>query len=180
MTTINQYEGGKKIKSLMNLIIKDPVRRLLLISGTIIVFDQITKYLIISNFMLHETMAITGFFNITHVLNPGGAFGLFADHSAVLRKFFFLFVSSAVALILLWFYKKTWERYTFFSCGLAAIFGGAVGNLIDRFRYGKVVDFLDFYIGYYHWPAFNVADSAICVGMGIFVYHVITNNIPEF
>jgi len=157
-----------------------PLKRLMLVSGSVIILDQLTKYMIISSLLLHESIVVTGFFNITHVLNPGGAFGLFADHSAVVRKFFFLFLSSAVATLLLWFYKKTWKNYPLFSWGLAAIFGGAVGNLIDRFRYGQVVDFLDFYIGYYHWPAFNVADSAICVGMGIFIYHVLINKIPEF
>ncbi len=164
----------------MILKIENTLARLPVISGSIIILDQLTKYVVISSLSLYETIAVTGFFNITHVLNPGGAFGLFADSSAVMRKFFFLFVSSAVAVVLLWFYKKTSHEYPFLSCGLAAIFGGAVGNLIDRFRYGKVVDFLDFYIGYYHWPAFNVADSAICVGMCIFIYHVLINKMPEF
>ena len=154
--------------------------RLFFVGGGVILLDQLTKYIIFSTLALHETVAVTGFFNITHVLNPGGAFGLFADASAWIRQFFFLFVSTVVAVLLLWLYKKTWQTYPLFSYGLAAVFGGAVGNLIDRFRFGKVVDFLDFYIGYYHWPAFNVADSAICVGMGIFLYHVLINKIPEF
>lgn len=154
--------------------------RLTLISTAVIVLDQLTKSIISNSLMLHETIAITSFFNITHVLNPGGAFGLFADHSAVVRQFFFLFVSSVVACALLWFYRKAADGYPLLASGLAAIFGGAVGNLVDRFRYGKVVDFLDFYIGYYHWPAFNVADSAICVGMAVFVYHVVINKMPEF
>jgi len=154
--------------------------RLALISGAVVVMDQLTKYIILTSLMLHETIIVTPFFNITHVLNPGGAFGLFADHSAVVRKFFFLFVSSAVACLILWFYRKTADSHPFLASGLAAIFGGAVGNLIDRFRYGKVVDFLDFYIGYYHWPAFNLADSAICVGMAVFLYHVLFNKVPEF
>lgn len=154
--------------------------RLALISGAVVVLDQFTKYVISTSLMLHETVKVTPFFNITHVLNPGGAFGLFADHSAVVRKFFFLFVSSAVACVILWFYRKAAEGHPFLASGLAAIFGGAVGNLIDRFRYGKVVDFLDFYVGYYHWPAFNVADSAICVGMAVFLYHLLFNKVPEF
>ncbi len=126
---------------------KTALLRLVLISGTIIVLDQATKFVIASTFMLHETIPVTGFFNITHVLNPGGAFGMFADHSPQLRKFFFLFLSSVVACVLLWFYKNTADEFKFLSWGLASIFGGAVGNLIDRFRFGKVVDFLDFYIG---------------------------------
>ncbi len=153
--------------------------RLVLISGTVIVLDQATKFLIASTLLLHETVPVTGFFNITYILNPGGAFGLFADNSPQVRKFFFLFVSSVVVCVLLWFYKKTADEFPFLSWGLASIFGGAIGNLIDRFRFGKVVDFLDFYIGYYHWPAFNVADSAICVGMAVFCYHVAFNKVPQ-
>ena len=89
-------------------------------------------------------------------------------------------MSSLVALFVLWFYKKCASNHVFLSYGLALIFGGAIGNLIDRFRYGKVLDFLDFYIGSAHWPAFNVADSAISIGMGILIYHILFNKMPDF
>jgi len=155
--------------------------RLALISGSIVFFDQISKYIIKINLGLYDNIiVIEKFFNITHILNPGGAFGFFATSSPEIRKFIFLFVSSVVALFILWFYKKSAGNYVFLSHGLALIFGGAVGNLIDRFRYGKVVDFLDFYIGTYHWPAFNIADSAISIGMGILIYHIIFKKIPDF
>lgn len=85
-----------------------------------------------------------------------------------------------MALFVLWLYKKTARDLVFLSLGLALIFGGAIGNLIDRFRFGKVVDFLDFYLGTAHWPAFNVADSAISIGMAILIYHVVFNKIPDF
>jgi len=154
--------------------------RLALISGSIVFFDQISKYIIKINLELYDNIiVIENYFNITHILNPGGAFGLFASSSPEIRKFIFLFVSSIVALFILWFYKKSASNYIFLSCGLALIFGGAIGNLIDRFQYGKVVDFLDFYIGTYHWPAFNIADSAITIGMGILFYHIIFNKIPD-
>ncbi len=103
----------------------------------------------------------------------------FADQSPGIRKFVFLFLSSAVALFVFWLYRKTAQTHRFLSYGLALIFAGALGNLIDRFRFGMVVDFLDFYVGAYHWPAFNVADSAITVGMGILIYHVVLNKLPE-
>ncbi|RLC16701.1 MAG: signal peptidase II [Deltaproteobacteria bacterium] len=155
--------------------------RLILISGSIIFTDQLTKYIIKINIALYDNIiVIKNFFNITHVLNPGGAFGFFASSSPGVRKFIFLFASSIVALLILWFYKKYAENFIFLSIGLALIFGGAVGNLIDRFIYGKVVDFLDFYIGTYHWPAFNMADSAITIGMGILIYHIIFKKIPDF
>ena len=163
----------------MTMIQKKSLVRLVIIAGIVILADQLTKALIMAQLPLYERMKVTSFFNITHVLNPGGAFGLFAQQSPAVRQFFFLFVSSLVSLGLLWFYAQVAREYLFLSMALAGIFGGAVGNLIDRFRFGQVVDFLDFYIGTYHWPAFNVADSAICIGMGILFYHVIFNKIPE-
>ena len=164
----------------MNLISKIWLR-LILVSGCVILADQITKYIIKINVALYDNIiVIEKFFNITHILNPGGAFGFFASQSPEIRKFIFLFVSSVVALFVLWFYKRCAEDFIFLSYGLALIFGGAVGNLIDRFRYGKVVDFLDFYMGSAHWPAFNIADSAISIGMGILIYHIIFNKVPDF
>ena len=159
---------------------KSPITRLLVISGLVVFLDQATKVVIADYLALYDTIpVIGGFFNITHILNPGGAFGLFADHSPMLRKFLFLFVSTMVACAVLWMYRKTARNHMWFSSALALIFGGAVGNLIDRFRYGKVVDFLDFYLGSYHWPAFNIADSAITIGMAIFLYHIIFSKIPD-
>jgi len=155
--------------------------RLCLVSGLVVFADQITKYIIKINLSLYETVIVVDkFFNITHILNPGGAFGLFASQSIEIRKFIFLFMSSLVTLIVLWCYKKSASKLIFLSYGLALIFGGALGNLIDRFRYGKVLDFLDFYIGSLHWPAFNIADSAITIGMGILIYHILFNKIPDF
>ncbi len=154
--------------------------RLILVSGGVALADQITKFLITRYLALYDyIVVIEGFFNINHVLNPGGAFGFFATQSPGIRKFVFLFLSSIVALFVVWMYRKVAESHVFLSYGLAGIFGGAVGNLIDRFRFGKVVDFLDFYLGTAHWPAFNIADSAISIGMAILIYHVVFNKIPE-
>ena len=169
----------------MNLISLKPERkiwiRLGLVSGCVIFIDQITKFIIKINLSLYDNIiVIEKFFNITHILNPGGAFGFLSTQSPEIRKFIFLFMSSIVSLFVLWFYKKCASNSVFLSYGLALIFGGAVGNLIDRFKYGKVVDFLDFYIGSLHWPAFNVADSAISIGMGILIYHILFNKIPDF
>ena len=158
-----------------------PLPRLLLVSSLIIAADQLSKYVIQKTIVLHtQVEVISHFFNITHIMNPGGAFGFFATGSPGLRKFIFLFLSSLVALFVLWLYHRCAREHLFLSIGLAMIFGGAVGNLIDRFRFGMVVDFLDFYIGANHWPAFNVADSAITIGMGILFYHILFNKIPDF
>lgn len=159
----------------------NPWTRLVLVTSLVLAADQATKFLIKNTLALHEQwVVIHNFFNITFVMNPGGAFGFFATGTPGVRKFIFLFLSSIVALFVVWFYHRCAQEYIFLSYGLAMIFGGAVGNLIDRFRYGMVVDFLDFYIGQAHWPAFNVADSSITVGMGIIIYHILFNKVPDF
>lgn len=157
----------------MDISVKS-MTRLVLISGAITAADQAAKKMVTGSIALYDTVpVIPGLFNITHILNPGGAFGLFASHSPEFRQFFFLFVSTLVACLLLWFYKKTADTHVWLSSAFACIFGGAVGNLIDRFRFGRVVDFLDFYIASWHWPAFNIADSFICIGMALFIYYVV-------
>lgn len=154
--------------------------RLLVVSGVTVIFDQITK-LLIAAYLLYgqDIVIIPGFFNLTYAMNPGGAFGLFAQHSVFIRVLF-LFVFSLVAVCLILFiYIDVPETHPMLANGLCLIFGGAVGNLIDRVRMGKVIDFLDVHIGDLHWPAFNVADSAICIGVAVFIYHVLFNRMPE-
>jgi signal peptidase II len=154
--------------------------KLSLIGGLIVICDQIAKALILKTVPLYQSVAvIPGFFDITHIQNPGGAFGVFADQSPELRKILFLFVSSLAIGLVVYFYNKTPREFPLLGTGFILIFGGAVGNMIDRVRFGKVVDFLDFYIGSWHWPAFNVADSAITVGVVIFMIHIFLNKIPE-
>ncbi len=160
---------------------KKELIRLILVSAVIVLVDQITKKWIVMHLALHEyIVVIDNFFHITHVLNPGGAFGFFATQSHLVRKIVFLFLSSVVALFICWFYTRVARTHIALSYGLALIFSGAVGNLVDRFRYGHVVDFLDFYVGTAHWPAFNVADAAISVGMAVLIYHVVFKKIPDF
>ena len=153
---------------------------LVVIAGGIIIADQMTKYVILRTIGLHATIpVIPGFFHITHVQNPGGAFGFLADQSPMVRSVLFLAVSTLAVGLVLWFYHKTPPTHRWLAAGFALIFGGAVGNLVDRGRIGKVVDFLDFFINGWHWPAFNVADSAITVGITIFIIHVIGGRIPD-
>ena len=161
-------------------MIKPYLSRLGLVSIIVIVADQATKALIQTNLTLHHSIiVIDRFFSITHILNPGGAFGFFADQTPGVRKFVFIFLSAIVACFVLYLFFKAAVSHVFLSYGFAMIFAGAVGNLIDRIRFGKVVDFLDFYIGNYHWPAFNIADSAITVGLFIFLYHLLFKKLPE-
>ena len=154
--------------------------KLLCIAGTIVVADQITKSLVLAHMPLYDSIPlIPGFFNLTHIRNPGGAFGFLANHSSSLRSIVFLLVSLLAAGLIFWFYLKTPPSHSMLAAGFALIFGGAIGNLIDRIRFGEVIDFLDFYIGNLHWPAFNIADSAISVGVVIFLFHLLLKKIPE-
>lgn len=150
-------------------------------AGLIVLADQITKAIILEYLPYHHSVTVVaGFFDITHIHNPGGAFGLMADMSKAVRTVVFLLASSAAVGLILYFYVKTPPSYTLLGFGFALIFGGAIGNLIDRIRLGVVVDFLDFHIGNkFSWPAFNVADSAITVGIFIFGYHLLFKKMPE-
>lgn len=153
---------------------------LVVIAAAVVAADQVTKAMVLANLPLYHSLAvIPGFFDITHIQNPGGAFGFLAGSGPGVRKVVFLFVSLLALVLIFWFYVKTPRTHRFLATGFAMIFGGALGNLIDRVRFGKVVDFLDVYIGSYHWPAFNVADSAISVGIGIFVLHLVLKKLPE-
>ena len=161
-------------------MLKNKYIKLVVFAGIIVLLDQFTKALIVRYVPFHQTIPVMGgVFNITHIHNPGGAFGLMANLSPALRSIVFLFISSLAVGLIFYFYKKTPPNYPWLSAAFALIFGGAIGNLIDRLRFGFVIDFLDFYFENLHWPAFNVADSAISVGIGIFVFHLLFKKMPE-
>lgn len=150
-----------------------------LIAVLVVVFDRFSKWLVASNIALHDSVSVLpGFFRLTHVQNPGAAFGLFAESSSewkVAILILFSIVALAVVSALLW---KNSHSMTVTGVGLSLILGGAVGNLWDRLLSGRVVDFLDFYLGSYHWPAFNVADSAIVVGALLLVAEILFAKTP--
>ena len=151
----------------------------MLVAGIVVILDQITKVLILNSLELHQSVTvIPGFFDLAHVHNPGGAFGFLAKMNSTVRTVIFLFVSSLAVGLVFYLYATTPAGQPFLAVGFALIFGGAIGNLIDRIRFGYVVDFLDVYIGDLHWPAFNIADSAITVGIIIFAYHIIFKKVP--
>jgi len=138
---------------------------LIFIAAAVIILDHLTKAIISHYLYLHQSIeVIGGFFNITYIRNPGAAFGLFRDSGEIFR-IVFLTGTSIVALIVIFFFYTQAKDGLISKIALSLIAGGAVGNLIDRIRFGEVIDFLDFYIGQYHWPAFNIADSAITVGV---------------
>jgi signal peptidase II len=153
--------------------------KLAVIAGTVFLLDQVTKAIILKTIPLYNSISvIPGFFSITHIHNPGGAFGFLAGQSPDIRRLVFLFFSFFAMCLILYLYHTTPRSQPVLSSGFAMIFGGAAGNLADRLRFGSVVDFLDLYAGSYHWPAFNVADSSISIGMGIFVFHLLFRKMP--
>ncbi len=163
----------------MEQLTKRKIIILLLVTGTVVLLDQISKAFILQALPLYENIEIIpGFFNITHIHNPGGAFGIFASMSSELRHFFFIGVALVALGIVLYFYISTPPSHPFLATGFALILGGAIGNLIDRIRFGQVVDFLDFFIDQWHYPAFNVADSAITIGISIFIFHILFKKLP--
>jgi len=144
-------------------------RLLLLIAIPVLVLDQATKLYIDSRFALHQSVTVVeNFFNITYVRNKGAAFGIFAD-SAV-RIPFFITISILAAVGILWYLRRLRNDQTLQVFSLSLIFAGAVGNLIDRIRLGEVIDFIDVHWYRYHWPAFNIADSAITVGVVLLLF----------
>lgn len=150
------------------------------IAVAVVIVDQLTKMWIMAEFGLHEQQTvIPGFFNLVYVTNTGAAFGFLAGNKTWLRQAFFVGVSSVALIVIAFAYGHLKKQGRIFIYALGFIAGGAVGNLIDRLRFGSVVDFLDFYFGSYHWPAFNAADSAITIGVGLFLLGTLLQHIKE-
>ncbi len=136
------------------------------IMGVVLVFDQVTKYLIEKHVRMYEVITVVpGFFNITRVRNRGAAFSLLSNLPGAWRSVFFITITFAAVAVLGVLIRKTNGRLLLIAFSL--ITGGALGNVIDRIRYGEVVDFIQWYVKSYYWPSFNVADSAITVGVGL-------------
>ncbi len=149
-----------------------------------VILDQVAKVLVIQYLALGaQVPVIKGFFNLVHTRNRGAAFGLLSHLSSDFAWLFFLTTTSLVILVVgyLWWRVPVEKasgvmetRHNVACLGYSLILAGAVGNLIDRFRLKEVVDFLDFYLGRYHWPAFNVADSLVCLGAALLAWVILT------
>ncbi|OGB24673.1 MAG: signal peptidase II [Burkholderiales bacterium RIFCSPLOWO2_02_FULL_57_36] len=137
------------------------------IAAIVMLLDQITKIAITQAFTYGESHPITSFFNLVLVYNKGAAFSFLANQGGW-QRYFFTAIGIAAALFIIYLLKKH-AGQRLFCWALALILGGAVGNVIDRLMYGHVIDFLDFHVNNWHWPAFNVADSAIFVGAALFI-----------
>lgn len=143
------------------------------VSAAVIALDQISKLWIEQHFTLYQQQpVIPGLFNLTLAYNKGAAFSFLADQNGW-QRWFFTVLAILVSTVIVYWMKglKGHEKLT--AVALALILGGAIGNVIDRIAYGHVIDFLDVYWRQYHWPAFNIADSAITIGAALLIFHAI-------
>jgi len=147
---------------------------LALIACLLLAADQLTKFLVISRIPLNGAIClIPGVADLVHARNPGAAFGMMAGSAWEFRSIFFILVSVAALVVILVLVAVSSDIDSYLLLAYSLFFGGALGNLVDRIRFGEVIDFLDVHWGNLHWPAFNVADSALSVGAIIFVLHVL-------
>ena len=145
-----------------------------LIALAVLLLDQATKLVVIRTLRLGEGIPVVrGYFDITFVLNPGAAFSFLATLSEQVRNPFFIAISVTAIVLIVFYHVRFAHQHRLASFALSLIMGGAAGNLVDRLRYGVVVDFLDVHVQQYHWPVFNVADSAISVGVSLMLLEML-------
>jgi signal peptidase II len=139
-------------------------------AGLVLLLDQLSKWWVVKAFALHESRPlIPGFFSLTYITNTGAAFGMLAGEQSLGRQLFFAAVAVVALVVLVLAYREYRDRGPLYPGAIGLVGGGALGNLVDRLRLGHVIDFLDVYYRQYHWPAFNVADSAITIGVALFI-----------
>jgi signal peptidase II len=144
------------------------------ISLIAIVLDQVTKQAIVNSMDLYQSIEITSFFNLTYVHNYGAAFSFLYDAGGW-QRYFLSIIAIGVSIVIVWWLKKSPKEQLLLPVAFSFILGGAVGNVLDRILHGYVIDFLDFYYSTYHWPAFNVADSAIFIGAALLIIDMFKN-----
>ena len=162
----------------MNKLFTETGFKWLWITVFFLVLDQITKQLVVNSFDLYESMNFLPFFDLRYVQNPGAAFSFLADQDGWQRWFFTIIAAVASVVFLVWL-AKTPKSNPLLSVALAFMLSGAMGNLIDRALFGYVIDFLDFHVAGKHWPAFNVADSAIFIGAALMILDSFNNGDSE-
>jgi signal peptidase II len=141
-----------------------------LVSIATLCADQVSKLVVLQAFQPGEVRPVLdGFFNLTLTFNRGAAFGLWSWLTPGIREAVLGLTVLLAMAVVVYFLSRPYYQRPLSQSALALIMGGAIGNIMDRFRLGAVVDFLDVYYGTYHWPAFNIADSAICLGVGILI-----------
>ncbi len=150
----------------------------LLISVAVFALDQVTKLWIQDNFVLGERQLLLPFFNLVHVHNYGAAFSFLSDQPGW-QRWFVLAVTSVISVVLLVWLTRLQAQQKLLALSLALILGGALGNLYDRAVYGYVVDFIDWHVNGYHWPAFNIADAGISCGAVLLILDTFINPEPK-
>lgn len=148
--------------------------RFLWLTVLTVVLDQYSKHLVLSSMELYQSIQITGFFNLTYVRNYGAAFSFLHDASGW-QRWFFTAIALVVSVVILRWLKGTDKSQVMLPIAFCLILGGAIGNVYDRLAYGFVVDFIDVYYKQSHWPAFNVADSAIFLGAILLIVDMFKN-----
>lgn len=140
-----------------------------------LVLDQASKLYVLANFKLYESVAVFDMFNLTYVQNKGAAFSFLSEMGGW-QRWFFTSIAVGISALLIYWMRGIHASQKMMSIAYSLVLSGALGNLIDRVSYGYVVDFLDVYYKTYHWPVFNIADVAICVGAGLIILDAFTNN----
>ncbi len=149
---------------------------LMVILVTILLFDQATKALVINTLSENETIPVLeGFLNLAHVRNQGAAFGILSDGGTWIQRYFFIPISILASLAILAIIIRAREDEIAKIIALSLVLSGALGNLMDRWRWGVVVDFIDIHYRALHWPAFNVADTCISIGVILLIVHLIVD-----
>jgi signal peptidase II len=162
-----------KYANMLNLFTQTGLRFLWL-SILAFVLDQVTKNLVVENIELYQAIQVTSFFNLTHVFNYGAAFSFLSDAGGW-QRWFFTIIAFGVSGLLLWWLKQTRKEQIILPLAFSLILGGALGNAYDRLVHGYVIDFLVVYYQDWVWPAFNVADSAICLGAMLMIVDMFKN-----
>jgi signal peptidase II len=154
--------------------LKPHLKLFLVLTAAVVFLDQVSKAVVSSTLRMYEVKpVIHGLLNLTLIHNTGAAFGLMSGQVSPVRTFFFLAVSFLAMCVVLWMLLRLPAGQKVEQVALSLIFGGALGNVIDRIRLGEVVDFIDVYYRSYHWPAFNVADSAISIGVALLIFRLV-------
>jgi len=148
--------------------------RFLWISLLVFILDQWTKGAVVEAMTLFESRQILPFFNLTYVHNYGAAFS-FLHSAGGWQRWFFTVIALGVSIMILWWLKQTPRQQLLLPVAFSFVLGGALGNVYDRIAYGYVIDFLDFYVNDWHWPAFNIADSAIFIGAALLIIDMFVN-----
>ena len=145
------------------------------LSALVVILDQVTKWIADNRLDFRVPEQVFPGLNMTLVYNRGAAFSILSDAGGW-QRWFFIALSTGISLVLIYWLRSVDRSRVFLAVGLALILGGAIGNLIDRSLYGYVIDFIDAYYQHWHWPAFNIADSAITVGAGLLIVDMFTHS----